>query len=1036
MGTMKDCIARVVRRHLSLKPMVFRLAGCLLLCLAIGSAAQAGTAITETTGAGNLGTQVLPPSGNVYGITGGKPVGNNLYHSFAQFSVGTGDVAQFQTSTLSPNSAMSNILARVTGGNPSSIFGTVDSISYYPNANLFLMNPNGILFGLGAQVNVGGMAHFTTADYLRLDEVGGPNAGIFHADVTQSSVLTNAPIAAFGFLGSNPAAISVQGSQLTMAKGTGLSLVGGNRGFNYIDPDTGNLASAPDGVTVTGGRLSAPNGEINLAITASPGEFLVAGLQSAPNTNLESFVSFGSVHLAPSSTIDAPGTSTVSIRGGQFVLAVNNAVLTTAKGPSVPNSITLSQGSSIVTSNTGPEPGADVQIHTGNFQMNGASILADSTGAGRAGDIEINAANLNMSEFSLLQTASSGSGKAGDIRLAVSGDVSLTGAGDIGISGVIVSDSTGSGSGGSITITSSSMTVTDLGMVMTRAFGTNRAGDITIDTTTLNVVGGGVVQTRGHNDLAPSGNISIRATDSMTLASSGSGEVTILNENHAGGTGTISIEAGRLELRDQGRIFSNTSFDSDPAAANQAKISVTADSITLSNGSGIDVGGFYSDTGRLDLSAQNLTMSGVSSITALSNAGGASGPILINVQDLAVSEGSQILSYSLGFGRGGDVTVNATGSILLTGQGPDPLGGTLSGILSNTFGGFEDPSLTGNAGNISITGHSIEVSNGARVDSSSGSFVLGNAGNIDLTAPTITLNGGTIATSTAGAGAGGSITIGAGQSVTLNNGSSISASSTGAGNAGNILINAGQNYTSTNSAVTTQAAQASGGTIKITTAQNGTVQLTNSLISASVLDGAGGGGSVNIDPQFVILLNSKILANAVQGPGGNISITTNLLLPDANSVISASSKFGLNGTVTIQSPNAPGAGEIQPLGKTPLLATSLLNQRCASLAGGEFSSFTVAGRDSLPTEPGSWLASPFALATLSEGMGTGEGLSGLSGLSSLSGVSGVVRGGLAAHQIDQIDQTDQYLLSLRQIAPVGFLTQSFAVDEPTGCQSS
>ena len=77
----------------------------------------------------------------------------------------------------------------------------------------------------------------------------------------------------------------------------------------------------------------------------------------------------------------------------------------------------------------------------------------------------------------------------------------------------------------------------------------------------------------------------------------------------------------------------------------------------------------------------------------------------------------------------------------------------------------------------------------------------------------------------------------------------------------------------------------------------------------------------------------------------------------------------MNGTVTIQSPNAPISGQIQPLGKTPLQATSLLNQHCAALAGGEFSSFTVAGRDSLPTEPGGWLASP--LATLNVGMGLG-----------------------------------------------------------------
>jgi hypothetical protein len=125
----------------------------------------------------------------------------------------------------------------------------------------------------------------------------------------------------------------------------------------------------------------------------------------------------------------------------------------------------------------------------------------------------------------------------------------------------------------------------------------------------------------------------------------------------------------------------------------------------------------------------------------------------------------------------------------------------------------------------------------------------------------------------------------------------------------------------------------------------------------------------------------------------------------------------VNGTVTIQSPNAPASGKIQPLGKTPLQATSLLNQRCASLAGGEFSSFTVAGRDSLPTEPGSWLASP--LATLNAA-GVGQEARG-------KGREGMTPGTSPAG--------DTPLLSLRQIAPAGFLTQAFAIDGSEGCQS-
>ena len=218
----------------------------------------------------------------------------------------------------------------------------------------------------------------------------------------------------------------------------------------------------------------------------------------------------------------------------------------------------------------------------------------------------------------------------------------------------------------------------------------------------------------------------------------------------------------------------------------------------------------------------------------------------------------------------------------------------------------------------------------------------------------------------------------------------------------------------TNSTVTTEATQSGGGAIKITTNPNGTVQLTNSTISASVLNGTGGGGSVNIDPQYVVLQNSQILAQAVQGPGGNINITTNLLLPDSTSLISASSQFGQQGTVIIQSPISPASGKIVPLGQKPLLATTLLSQRCAALVGGNASSFTVAGRDSLPAEPAGWVSSPLALSMVE----SNEGPAAETVFPSFS---------------EMAEQAP--LLSLRKIAPPGFLTQSFAPNGSTDCTS-
>jgi large exoprotein involved in heme utilization and adhesion len=213
------------------------------------------------------------------------------------------------------------------------------------------------------------------------------------------------------------------------------------------------------------------------------------------------------------------------------------------------------------------------------------------------------------------------------------------------------------------------------------------------------------------------------------------------------------------------------------------------------------------------------------------------------------------------------------------------------------------------------------------------------------------------------------------------------------------------------SGIKTEAAQAGGGNIDIRAVD--LVQLGDSTISTSVLGGGGSGGNITIDPNAVVLQNSQILAQAVQGSGGNISITTNLLLPDSASIISASSQFGQQGNIVIQSPVSPASGKIIPLGQKPLIATALLSQRCAALAGGNASSFTVAGRDSLPAEPGGWVSSPLALSMVE----TNEGPATETGLSSFSDM-----------------QKGTPLLSLRKVAPAGFLTQNFGAAS-SDCQS-
>jgi len=1002
-----------------------------LLTILLGSQGldlQSSRAQTPITPSG-LNTQVSGPIAvggqTQYDITGGTRPDNgvNLFHSFGEFGVPTNNIANFLNETALPTN---NILGRVTDGNPSNIFGTIQTTGF-ENANLFLMNPAGFLFGPNATVNVGGMVAFTSADYLKLTDNARFNA---IPNAAADALLTALPVASFGFLGSNPGAITVQGSQLTVTKGTGISLVGGNISVEGGTTEGGALQPA---------QLSAPGGQINVVSVASPGDVLVSNLLPEPSMTM------GIINLSQGSTLDVSNDAagTVRIRGGQFVIESSTISADTVNATGAPVAI-------------------DINL-TGDLLISTAAVpalTARTTGSGDAGEIRISSQNMDVTAtgfgdftpFSVIDTHASASGKAGNVNMTATNNLTMTGdpvdtilaidTGTIGPDGgqggnvalnaknvdiQYASINTGdfvanllgeeaTGSGGSLTITADAVRLTQ-SFIVTDGFFAGKGGDLTISARDIQINQASALSATGVQQGG-----AIRITADQLVVDNSQFEV----NNAAGPSGGITVTGKVIEFKNGSTITSQTFGDE---AAGDITITAT-DHLTLSDDLTTD-GAFSRPTG--------LYTNSIGILGTL----GAAGSITVTTPLLEIANGARIDSTSRTSGNAGVVTIVA-GQMTVAGERPfSPFGETQfflggrdllsSGIYSRTVGSTFCSGPCGDGGAVSIATGSLSLASGSQISSSTGN--TGSGGDIAIQATNTIAIAGTRADGTPsgifsgttgillGSGDSGNITLAADQSVTLSNGASVSASSTGPGNTGNIQIDAGNQFAMTDSTVTTEATQAGGGTIKITTTPSGTVQLTNSMISASVLDGMGGGGSVNIDPQFVILQNSQILATATQGPGGNISITTNLLLPDANSVISASSQFGVNGTVTIQSPNAPASGKIQPLGKTPLQATSLLNQHCAALAGGEFSSFTVAGRDSLPTEPGSWLASP--LASLSASAGREARGERLEGMSASAGIGALAEG----------REGETALLSLRQIAPPGFLTQAFAVDWSAGCQS-
>ncbi len=170
------------------------------------------------------GTLVNQSGQNQFNIVGGTTAGTNLFHSFQQFNLGPSQTANF---IANPN--ISNILGRVVGGSPSRIDGLIQVSG--TGANLYLINPSGLIFGPNASLNVPASFRATTADHVGFGSVGSLNSldqmRWFHATGPNNyAELTGTP-RGFAFTGSAPAAVS-NAANLSVAPGSNLILVGGS----------------------------------------------------------------------------------------------------------------------------------------------------------------------------------------------------------------------------------------------------------------------------------------------------------------------------------------------------------------------------------------------------------------------------------------------------------------------------------------------------------------------------------------------------------------------------------------------------------------------------------------------------------------------------------------------------------------------------------------------------------------------------------------------------------------------------------------
>ena len=185
--------------------------GFIGLWLMASGSVQAQIAPDGTLGAER--SRLTPISPNTERIDGGAIRGSNLFHSFQEFSIGEGRGAYFANPT-----GVDNILSRVTGRNPSNIFGTLGVLG---NANLYLLNPNGIFFGPNARLDIRGSFTASTADSIVFSD-----RSLYSATDTQTRpLLTVAVSIGLQYGGQQAGGISNAGN---LAVGQDLSLVAGN----------------------------------------------------------------------------------------------------------------------------------------------------------------------------------------------------------------------------------------------------------------------------------------------------------------------------------------------------------------------------------------------------------------------------------------------------------------------------------------------------------------------------------------------------------------------------------------------------------------------------------------------------------------------------------------------------------------------------------------------------------------------------------------------------------------------------------------
>ncbi|NMG10883.1 filamentous hemagglutinin N-terminal domain-containing protein [Brasilonema sp. UFV-L1] len=979
---------------------------CMLSALAPVSTATA----QEVSADGTVSTTVTSPDGKNFTINDGTTRGTNLFHSFKEFSVPTGGSAEFNNAAN-----IQNIISRVTGGLKSNIDGLIKANG---GANLFLLNPAGILFGANARLNIGGSFLGSTANSFIFE-----NGFEFSATNLQAPPLLTINLPIGLRYGDNPGEIQVQGRghdinfKDDIKKPDDELPVRVNNSVSGLQLESGKTLALVGGkVSLEGAILNSSSGRIEIGSVASNGVVSLVPIQEGWKLGYENIASFGDIQFSGRTLLDTKGdgggsiavagkninftgesillADTLGDRNGGEISIVGDEIsfkesdirsFTFGSGNAgqvkliANKSILLENYGGASTSTLGLGKAGEISLKADSIEIRNNSGLGSYTyGAGNGGLIKIQANSLLTESQSGFGASSYAEGNAGEIKIVV-GDFVVRNQSGLG---VYANQSTGNG--GKINITANSLLISDLAgfTTATQRGSTGQAQDINI-----NVAGPVVVQNSSaiSSDTSGAGNAGkINITANSLQISDGSGVTSYTKQDSTGLGGEINLNvAGPVAVQYGSSISNSTS-----GAGNAGKISMTANSLLISDSSGVTSStkqdstglggeinlivagpvavqkgsGIYSDTrgrddaGKISMTANSLLISDGSAVTSSTEQGstGLGGEINLNVAGpVVVRNSSAIYSDTRGRGNAGKISMtanslqisNRSGVTSDTKKDSTGLGGEIivnvagplilqnSGINSNT-------ESTRNAGQITVSAESLEISNSGAISTSNTSISSGNAGNLNVRAKTVILdNDGRLRVSSTGSGDAGTLNVVA-DTIRLNNQSLIDANST-SGNGGNITLDVAN-----------------------------LLQLRrNSLISATsgTRGSDGQDGNITINTKFLIAFpqeDSDIVATGFgRTVGSNVQVNASggIFGIQYQPQLTPESDIVATGTVTLITLNTDPSDELFRLPQIVIDPAEQIAQNPCLRGGGEF---TIVGRGGFPADPNKVLSTDNARVDL------------------------------------------------------------------------